>query len=244
MRMTEMSPADELAIAIRVGDVDGVERLLASDADLASARLGGGRGTQTPLHVVAGWPGYYPNGPEIALLLIRSGAVVDARTTGRDPADTGETPLHWAASNDDVDVARVLIDGGADLEAPDGSIGTPLENAIGYACLGVARLLVERGAKVEKLWTAAALGMVQRLGELLDGGQFGHRTCRKGSGTRPRPGSAVLRSSSSPRVRSSTGFPTTRREHRLIQHKVRGTQQENVITWLRELGAQSEEEAE
>src|SRR5215471_1321807 len=108
--MTEMSPADELVIAIHVGDVDGVERLLASDADLASARLGGGRGTQTPLHVVAGWPGYYPNGPEIALLLIQSGADVDARTTGRNAADAGETPLHWAASNDDVDVAQVLID--------------------------------------------------------------------------------------------------------------------------------------
>src|SRR5215471_11902197 len=171
--MTEMSPADELVIAIHVGDVDGVERLLASDAGLASASLGGGRGTQTPLHVVAGWPGYYPNGPEIALVLIQSGADVDARTTGRDPADTGETPLHWTASNDDVDVARVLIDGGADLEAAEGSIGTPLENAIGYACLGVARLLVERGAKVEKVWTAGALGMLERLRDLIDAGTSG-----------------------------------------------------------------------
>ena len=242
--MTEMSPADELAIAIHVGDVDQVERLLASDADLASARLGGGRGTQTPLHVVAGWPGYYPNGPEIALLLIRSGAVVDARTTGRDPTVTGETPLHWAASNDDVDVARVLIDGGADLEAPDGSIGTPLENAIGYACLGVARLLVERGAKVEKLWTAAALGMVQRLGELLDGGQFGQPDVSQGfwhacaAGQR-RTAQFLLAQGAElnwvPDYASGTPLDTA---------AGRGTQQENVITWLRELGAHSEEEAE
>src|SRR6478752_2876989 len=165
--MTEMSAAVELATAIRVGDVDSVERLLAFDDDLASASLGGGRGTQTPLHVVAGWPGYYPNGPEIAPLLIRSGAAVDARTTGRDSADTGETPLHWVASNDDVDVARVLIDGGADLEAPDGSIGTPLDNAIGYGCWHVARLLVARGARVDKLWHAAALGLLPRVEELL-----------------------------------------------------------------------------
>ena len=242
--MTEMSPADDLVVAIHVGDVDSVERLLASDADLASARLGGGRGTQTPLHVVAGWPGYYPNGPEIALLLIQSGAAVDARTTGLDPADNGETPLHWTASNDDVDVARVLIDGGADLEAPDGSIGTPLENAIGYACLGVARLLIERGARVEKLWTAGALGLVQRLRELLDGGQFGPEDVSQGfwhacaAGQR-RAAEFLLGQGAElnwvPDYASGTPLDAT---------QGRGTQQENVITWLRELGAQSAEEAE
>ena len=242
--MTEMGPGDELVVAIHVGDVDSVERLLASDADLASARLGGERGTQTPLHVVAGWPGYYPNGPEIAHLLIQSGAAVDARTTARDPADTGETPLHWTASNDDVDVARVLIDGGADLEAPDGSIGTPLENAIGYACLGVARLLVERGAKVEKLWTAGALGLVQRLHVLLDGGPFGTEDVSQGfwhacaAGQR-RAAEFLLGQGAElnwvPDYASGTPLDVTQGG---------GTQQENVITWLRELGAQSAEEAE
>ena len=52
---------------------------------------------------------------------------------------------------EDADVAGALIDGGADLEAPDGSIGTPLDNAVGYACWHVARLLVARGAKVEEV---------------------------------------------------------------------------------------------
>jgi hypothetical protein len=53
------------------------------------------------------------------------------------------------------------------LEATDGSIGTPLGNAVGYACWGVARLLVARGARVDELWHAAALGMMTRLEELL-----------------------------------------------------------------------------
>jgi len=78
--------------------------------------------------------------------------------------------LHWAASSDDVDVARALIDGGADIEMPDGSIGTPLDNAVGYGCWHVARLLAERGARVEKLWHAAALGRLDILEDLLAAG--------------------------------------------------------------------------
>ena len=94
--------------------------------------------------MVTDWPGYFPNGPRIACLLIDAGADPNARTTGRGslvPGPGAESPLHWAASSDDVDVAAVLIDGGADIEMPDGSIGTPLDNAIGYACWHVARLL-------------------------------------------------------------------------------------------------------
>jgi uncharacterized protein len=67
----------------------------------------------------------------------------------------------YAASNDDVAVAEAWILGGADIEARGGSIagGTALENAIGHGCWRVARLLLNHGAKVEKLWHAAALGM-------------------------------------------------------------------------------------
>src|SRR5262249_45459009 len=132
-------------------------------AALASRAVGGRYGTRTPLHVVADWPGYFPNGPEIARILLDAGADPNAR----DPEPGSETPLHWAASSDDVDVAAALIDGGADLETPDGSIGTPLDNAVGYACWHVARLLEQRGARVDKLWHAAALGMLDRLEQLL-----------------------------------------------------------------------------
>jgi hypothetical protein len=70
-----------------------------------------------------------------------------------------ETPLHWAASTDDVDAAAALIDAGAHLEAQGRSIGGPLENAVGYECWHVARLLVDRGTPVDTLWVAAALGL-------------------------------------------------------------------------------------
>jgi hypothetical protein len=63
-------------------------------------------------------------------------------------------------------VARALLDAGADAEAPNGSIGTPLDNAIGYGCVAVAHLLAARGVLIDKLWHAAALGRLERLEEL------------------------------------------------------------------------------
>jgi hypothetical protein len=118
------------------------------------------------LHVVTDWPGFFPNGPAIVTQLIAAGADPNAPVEGSWHA---ETALHWAASSDDVEVARALIDAGADIEAPGASIagGAPLDAAIGYGCWRVARLLVERGARVGKLWQAAALAMTSRVEELL-----------------------------------------------------------------------------
>jgi ankyrin repeat protein len=97
-------------------------------------------------------------------MLLEAGADPNAVVTRKSQT---ETPLHWAASTDDVDVAEALIDGGADIDLPGGSIGTPLHNAVGYGCWHVARLLVQRGAQVKTLWEAAALGMMTRVDELL-----------------------------------------------------------------------------
>jgi ankyrin repeat protein len=135
---------------------------------LARARIGApGEGTKTPLHVVTDWPGYFPAGPEVVKLLVSAGADPSAPSTGRD-GEIGETPLHYAASSDDVDVAAALIDAGADIEAPGGSItGTPLANAVGYGCWHLARLLVARGSRIGSLWEAAALGDRPRVEELL-----------------------------------------------------------------------------
>jgi ankyrin repeat protein len=144
----------ELVLAIHGGDVETVRRHLAADPALARAVIGDRKGCRTLLHVVADWPGYFPNGPELVRLLIGAGA----DPSFRDPTRCDETALHWAASSDDVDVAAALIDGGADLDVPGGSIGTPLANAVGYGCWHVARLLVARGARIGSLWEAAALG--------------------------------------------------------------------------------------
>jgi ankyrin repeat protein len=165
-----LDPTDPSAVrltdAIRSGALDELARLLDEQPELARARIAGRRGGwRTPLHIAADWPGYFPNGPAVVRLLVEAGADPSA------PSDEGpsETPLHWAASSDDVEVAAALIDGGADLEAPGASIagGGPLGNAVGYGCWHVARLLVERGARVDSLWQAAALGLGERVVELL-----------------------------------------------------------------------------
>jgi ankyrin repeat protein len=153
--------AGDLTNAIRWGNVADVRKLLAAEPDLAAARI---HGSRTALHVATDWPEYFPNGPAIVEILIQAGADPDARSDG---ARAGETPLHWAASTDDVDVADILIGAGADVDAPDGSIGTPLENAIGYGCWHVARRLVDAGATINKLWHAAALGQLTQMEELL-----------------------------------------------------------------------------
>ncbi len=156
-----------LVDAIHAGEVIRVRDLVAENLDLACARLVDDKGgSGTPLHAVTEWPGYFPNGPEIVSILIGLGADPNVRCRGE--AWHAETPLHWAASSDDVEVARALIDGQANIEATGASLGggTPLDDAVGYGCWQVARLLVERGASVD-LGQAAALGIKARVEELL-----------------------------------------------------------------------------
>jgi uncharacterized protein len=192
--------AAELRLAVHVGDVEAVRRLLRSQPALATARLGSKEtGSATALHLVTDWPGYFPNGPQIVRRLIDAGADPNAPTTSRGAETSGpgdETPLHYAASSDDADVAEALIDGGAEIETPLGSIGTPLDNAVGYACWHVARLLVARGARVDKAY------LLSRGADLNWEPDYAHGTP----------------------LDATTGL---------------GTRQENVLTWLRGLGARS-----
>ena len=131
-----------------------------------------------------------------------------------------------------------------DLETPEGSIGTPLDNAIGYACWHVARLLVQRGAKVDKLWHAAALGLLDRLDELFGGpcgtepedvSQAFWHACAAGQ----RRAAELLLN----RGADLNWVPDYAQGTPLDAAGGLGTRQNNVIGWLRDQGAQSSEQS-
>lgn len=157
---TEEPLARAAVAAIHTGDVPTLSRLLTDHPELAAVRLGDPGMSRSLLHVATDWPGNYPHGAEVVATLIAAGADVHARFTGPHT----ETPLHWAASSDDVPVLDTLLDAGADLEAPGAVIagGTPLDDAVAFGQWKAAHRLVERGAHT-RIWHAAALGLLDRL---------------------------------------------------------------------------------
>jgi hypothetical protein len=234
--------AAELTLAIHGGDLGTLRRLVTERPELATVHMIGRKGLEggwrTPLHAAADWPGYFPAAPAAVALLLQAGADPNDDCGG----DRPETPLHWAASSDDVEVAVALIDGGADLETPGGSVGSPLDNAIGYGCWHVARLLAERGARVDALWHAAALGMLPRLAELAaaapDHVEISKAFWHACSGGQRRAAEYLLS-----RRAELNWVPDYAVGTPLDAASSLGTRQENVITWLRDLGARSSHES-
>lgn len=154
--------ATAAAHAIQTGDLPALKRLLTNNRGLATARLVDSCGvSRTLLHVAADWPGHFPGGAATVAALVEAGAEVDARVAG---SHTEETPLHWAASSNDVDVLDALLDAGADIEASGGVIGsgTPLADARAFGQWRAAHRLVERGARTT-LTDAATLGLMDRI---------------------------------------------------------------------------------
>jgi hypothetical protein len=150
-------------------DLSRLTRLLAEHPELATTEMEhwADRQRGEPLgyitmmrfnHDRLGLPRELPGTGEIARALIDAGTPVDGR-----PGDK-ETPLITAASSGDADVARVLIEAGADIEAvsaPD-SGGVPSCNALEHAAVfgmtEVLDVLVAAGARITSLEQAAAAG--------------------------------------------------------------------------------------
>jgi ankyrin repeat protein len=121
--------------------------------------------------------------PEMAPFLIERGAVVGAHAAARlgmldalgallaaDPSAVharggdGQTPLHYAST---VDVARLLVARGADVDARDVDHESTPVQWMARERQEVARFLVERGCRTDVL-LAAALGDVERVRRHLD----------------------------------------------------------------------------
>lgn len=162
---TDDPQVEALTTAIQQGHVAGLRRLLDQRPELATARFGTVDGmSRTSLHVATDWPGHFPDVAASIAALLTAGADIDARFAG----PHRETPLHWAASSDDIDALDALLDAGADIEADGGVLsgGTPLDDAVIFGQWNAARRLVARGATT-KLFHAAALGDPARVAELL-----------------------------------------------------------------------------
>ena len=86
----------------------------------------------------------------------------------------GRTPLHWAARNNHLELAKVLISSGAEVNAESNRGWTPLHSAAYYNSLELAKLLISSGAEVDVEdddgWTPLALATLnghQEMQELL-----------------------------------------------------------------------------
>ena len=150
----------EFATALKRGDEARLRALLAADPGLATSLIN----SFTPLHLFADAPGHRPNPAGVVSALAEAGADLDAHAAG---TWHHETPLHWAASNDDAELIDALLDAGADIEHPGSSIsgGPPAESALGYTQWKALRRLYERGATMN-LSRAAALGLMPLVTEL------------------------------------------------------------------------------
>lgn len=174
--MLDLRAGDPRAVAvvtaIRSGDVSSLQKFLDDDPNLATARIIDAQQVgRTLLHVVADWPGHYPEAASMVKVLVHHGAQLDARVDIPGGAGAAETPLHWAASSDDVALIDALLDAGADIEA-NGAVftgGTPMSDAVVFAQWNAARRLLERGAKTT-FWQSAALGLLDEVQKYFEGG--------------------------------------------------------------------------
>src|SRR2546430_9219545 len=149
-------------------DLSRLARLLAGHPELATTRMEhwSDHKSADPVgymamlrfdHARLGLPSELPGTGAAAKALIDAGAAVNGQ-----PGDL-ETPLITAASYGDAEVAKVLIEAGADIEAvsaPAGAVpsGTALQHAAAFGMTEVVDVLVAAGAKIHSLEMAAAAG--------------------------------------------------------------------------------------
>jgi uncharacterized protein len=153
--------------AIRNGDVDALKLLLRDNPTLATVCITDSCGvSRSLLHIATDWPGHFPNVKATINTLVSAGADVNARVKNPNRKLSAETPLHWAASSDDVMAIDALLDGGADIEIPGAVFtnGAPMSDAVVFAQYNAARRLLDRGARTT-FWQSAALGLLDHVKE-------------------------------------------------------------------------------
>lgn len=166
-----------LMLAVRAGTPDSVELLLASGADVdAQSRAGAVPDFRLPSQ----------NAGSKGVGIVRGGWPERGE---RSPVGGAKTPLLYATRQGDLELTRLLVEAGADIELSDANGLTPLLNAILNASveslerpraqhIAVARYLIERGANVNAmdwygetpLWAAVVLRNLDVSGPAKDNG--------------------------------------------------------------------------
>ncbi len=170
--------------AVISGDSGSLRMLLEEDPALARARSSRSHGA-TLLHYVAanGVEDERQRSPanavEIAALLLDAGAEVDATAEAYGGPCTTLTLLvssaHPAEAGVQADLAVLLVRRGAALRAPDASSPAAVDVALAFGYGATARRLVDEGAEVERLSTAAGLGLRDEVRTALDGASADER---------------------------------------------------------------------
>jgi ankyrin repeat protein len=127
-----------LMIAAREGHSDVVSMLLEHGADPnASTAVGEAPPFIAPNSV----PGF-----GFGIGILRGGVPADRGRRG--PAPGGMTPLHYAARHNHIDVAQLLLDAGANLDAKEANGIWPLLMAISNNNMPIAHFLIEQDALI------------------------------------------------------------------------------------------------
>ena len=122
--------------ACAAGEIERVERLIASDASAVNSLSADG---WTPLHLAA-----FFGHTRIAELLLAHDADVAARSRN----SNGNTPLHAALAGNHKMTAGLLIGWGADVNATDAAGWRPLHLAASNNNLDAIKALIAQGADV------------------------------------------------------------------------------------------------
>ncbi|KAK8123662.1 hypothetical protein PG999_003580 [Apiospora kogelbergensis] len=129
VNITEKDGSTPLSEASQRGYIDVAQFLVERGADVNA-----GKGGSRPLFE-ASWEGHV----YVAQLLIERGADVNTGIAGW-------TPLTWASYNGLLEVVEMLVERGADVNAVNGFNTAPLAYAVAKSHIGVAMLLIKRGA--------------------------------------------------------------------------------------------------
>jgi ankyrin repeat protein len=125
---------DDVHAAAKKGDTDEVAALLSMDNRLTRTFDADG---WSPLHLAA----HYGHA-DLVTLLLHNNAPVDLRSTNQ----MANTSLHAALAGRRADVARILLDAGADVNATQHGGWTALHAAAANGDRALVELLLSKGA--------------------------------------------------------------------------------------------------